>query len=72
MKSRVRAPLWALVMMASATSDATAASDTATALRNVTIVDATLSVAWVTLAMASLGMSWWTFGHCRGLKLEVL
>jgi hypothetical protein len=35
-------------------------------------VDATLSVAWVTLAVAGLGISWWTFGYCRRLKSEVL
>lgn len=27
-------------------------------------VDATMSLAWVTLAVAGCGMSWWYFGHC--------
>jgi imidazolonepropionase-like amidohydrolase len=39
MKSRVWAPLWVLVLMATAASVATAAGDAATVLRNVTIVD---------------------------------
>jgi cytosine/adenosine deaminase-related metal-dependent hydrolase len=39
MKPRVWAPLWALVLMATAASVATAAGDGATVLRNVTIVD---------------------------------
>jgi hypothetical protein len=60
------------VLVKAATMGLALLAMTAFALRAGLQVDAMLSVAWVTLAVAGLGMSWWYFGHCRGLKSEVL
>jgi hypothetical protein len=59
------------VLVKAATMGLALLAMTAFAWRAGVQVDASLSVAWVTLAVARLGMSWWYFGHCRGLKSEV-
>lgn len=55
------------VLVKAATMGLALLAMTAFALHAGIPVEAVLSVAWVTLALAGLGMSWWFFRHCRGL-----
>lgn len=55
------------VLVKAATMGLALLAMTAFTLRAGLAVDATLSVAWVALAAAGLGMAWWFFRHCRGV-----